>query len=1225
MAINKLRIGGLNSGIDTEAMVKAMSASTMLKLNGNRRKIKKLEAQQVAYRDVISKLQSFRSKYFDVLNKSTFLKSSAIFNQFKALTTVNGEVKTPVGVTVSPSSYAAPGTYTVELLGKATQATMTANTFASNKGLSLDKLNGGETYGFSIKVGSTSKNIVFEAKGNEVLTTAEINDKLKEAFGKTNNGDGIVKIDLNGYTGVFSSSDKKEISFTDFTRLDETETLRRLESLKGGTNTFKIQVDGEIKTFSFNSLDADFFNILFDAGGNLVTDAGKDAHINAEAEKRFAASYDGWVLQSKYKAWNASLVGTTGGVAAGEQKLYEDAFASAKLSDPSITTTYGADLNKWLKDEKIKPLDAYKIVTEDTAYSATYDLGVDPKDVAALQDSAFKLAQSKDKTLTASDKAAWLAANCATEEDAYRYLNFDSIKSLATTDYNSKKSIFDQALAQQYNDLVVRATYNDWAKDTANGVRTEPTGKPLDFPSGFPVTERDRLFDKYYDYREEEQLKTYWDRFYTANKDKAEYAGYANVNAMNDAYTADSDPTLKAAFDKFNVPLDRVSFFNIGYSEFDAFKWAFNEGASRFTSDPLEIGGSPVVIQSLEDFRAGKAVGSNAYTVDWADFAGNAAGPDIDINVGGISARLEATEYASFNNIDDLNTWLTVNGLADLVEVTDNGGGTFSFKATNPDDFFSITSSGAPVPGVTVTAPPKFTASTAAEIYNQTALKNALSSLSFAGGKIIEVNFDENGDAVLNVGFDDKWQRFYAAHKADYSYDKLDDMKAAYDTDTALADAFDSFAGKLDVSYMDAPAENKTLLGINEAPAVQSAAAALTTTLSEMVGKDAFDEKGEVKIKINGADITLRSTMTVTDMINVFSSSNAGVTMTFSSLTNTFEIVAKEYGTGGKVEIQSGAEAGGFLNKLGFGYGTEATPGANLTVNINGQEVQTASNSATVNGVTFTFSSAAKTIYEGGEAFTSVISKDTSSTVSAIKSFVEDYNKLITEVFGMITEKPNKDYHFITDYDIEEMELTDRLVEQWEKAAKVGILYNDSTVTDIMERLRSVMYSSATSIGGSKFALFNIRGYDGTVAIKTSSDYKKHGMLDFDEKALTEAMEINPDEIANLFTNTTDGLMKKLEDVLNYAVKSTGARDDMGILVRKAGLSGGISALDNSIFDQIKGLNETIDRLQTRYDKQQDRYWKQFTNMEKQFAVFNNQSSYITSMFASMSGNNNKR
>ncbi|MDR0196920.1 MAG: flagellar filament capping protein FliD [Oscillospiraceae bacterium] len=402
-----------------------------------------------------------------------------------------------------------------------------------------------------------------------------------------------------------------------------------------------------------------------------------------------------------------------------------------------------------------------------------------------------------------------------------------------------------------------------------------------------------------------------------------------------------------------------------------------------------------------------------------------------------------------------------------------------------------------------------------------------------------------------------------------------------------------------------------------------SATSVTTSTKLSELGVD-FDKNGQATVKINGKEINLTGNMTVAEMVNAINNSGAGVTLVFSPISNTFTLTSKDYGTTAKTEIDSETEDEfGIMRALGFNGGAVYTPGENMELEINGETVEVASNAYTINGTTFSFSPQAVI----GETFETTVSRDYSTAVNAIKSFVEDYNKLIEEVYGYLKEAPPgysdpsaAKYYFLTDDDIEEMGLSERQIEQWEIAAKKGILYNDSTVSTVMEKMRAVMYSGITASDGKTFGLYSIRGNDGTSAITAASDYKKNGMLEFDEQALIEALERNPDDIIKLFTDTENGLMKKLEDTLNFAVKSTGAKDDMGILVQKAGVSTGLSAISNDIFSRIADLNEIISKLEDRYEKQQDRYWKIFSRMEGQFSQLNSQSSFITNMFSSMNG-----
>ena len=259
-----------------------------------------------------------------------------------------------------------------------------------------------------------------------------------------------------------------------------------------------------------------------------------------------------------------------------------------------------------------------------------------------------------------------------------------------------------------------------------------------------------------------------------------------------------------------------------------------------------------------------------------------------------------------------------------------------------------------------------------------------------------------------------------------------------------------------------------------------------------------------------------------------------------------------------------------------------------------------------MNGTNYSFGSAAVI----GETFTNEVTKDFSQAIEAIKSFVTDYNTMITDVYKYLDEEPNDDYYFLTDDDKDEMELSDKQEEKWDTVAKQGLLYNDSTISGIMSKMRTALYSSTTLADGSKMALYNI-------GITASSDYTKHGTLILDEKALTEAFENNAEAITDLFTNTTTGIMSQLDSVLDSAVKTTGAREDKGVLIQKAGLANTSSSTDNTLYDEIKSIKTLIDSLNERYEQQQDRYWSTYSSLESQMSKLNSQTSYITSMLSS--------
>ena len=59
MANNILRMSGMNSGLDTVAIVEAMTAATKLKITKQNRKAITLKWKQEAYQDVTTKLTDF--------------------------------------------------------------------------------------------------------------------------------------------------------------------------------------------------------------------------------------------------------------------------------------------------------------------------------------------------------------------------------------------------------------------------------------------------------------------------------------------------------------------------------------------------------------------------------------------------------------------------------------------------------------------------------------------------------------------------------------------------------------------------------------------------------------------------------------------------------------------------------------------------------------------------------------------------------------------------------------------------------------------------------------------------------------------------------------------------------------------------------------------------------------------------------------------------------------
>jgi len=386
-----------------------------------------------------------------------------------------------------------------------------------------------------------------------------------------------------------------------------------------------------------------------------------------------------------------------------------------------------------------------------------------------------------------------------------------------------------------------------------------------------------------------------------------------------------------------------------------------------------------------------------------------------------------------------------------------------------------------------------------------------------------------------------------------------------------------------------------------------------STKLSEL-GLTA-NAQGNYTFTINGQNFSFGANTTIREMMTaVNTNTKANVEMTFSTLTNTFEIKAKEFGADTELTFADGEQ--GLLAALGFGAGDYTrTNGQNMSLTINGQTVETASNSYSANGMEITVGPNAVLGADG--TFEIVVERDTSAMLDLIKDFVKDYNALIDYVFGYVNEKPDKEYFMLTDTDREELGMTDRQEQKWEERAMKGLLYNDRTLIKLMGDMRVAMFSGIDRGDGTKFGLFSM-------GISTSDNWLNNGKLVINEQKLMSAIEKDIDLITELFTNREDGIMPKLRGIIDSATKTSGDRGERGLLIQRAGMANQSSATSNAIYDQIKRLNSVIANLELRYQKQQDRYWKIFSNLEQQMGQLNSQGDFVSQMGMNNMWGNNK-
>ena len=353
-----------------------------------------------------------------------------------------------------------------------------------------------------------------------------------------------------------------------------------------------------------------------------------------------------------------------------------------------------------------------------------------------------------------------------------------------------------------------------------------------------------------------------------------------------------------------------------------------------------------------------------------------------------------------------------------------------------------------------------------------------------------------------------------------------------------------------------------------------------------------LSEGESYKFSINGESFELDADASVNSLISKVNSSDAGVKLSYSSLTDSFSLEATS--TGAQYGIEILQTEGKILGAL-FGEGA-AVAGTDAKLTINGVETSRSSNTFTFEGITI---NASKTSAE--ESVIGTV-RDSDRVVDTVKSFVEDYNKIVEEFYGYISEDAEYKKHApLTD--AQKKDMSEDEIKQWTEKAKTGLLRNDPNISSFLSSMRSAFYTKVESAGIAAYSI-GIETTEGSLA----------GRLTLDETALRNAIASDPDAVERLFTDSEGGLATKLSQTCeNYAKLSMA---NPGSLVRLAGAEGYTAySKQNDMYLELGRINDRLSDLQNRYEKERQKYWDKFNAMESIIAQYSAQGSMISSSF----------
>lgn len=251
---------------------------------------------------------------------------------------------------------------------------------------------------------------------------------------------------------------------------------------------------------------------------------------------------------------------------------------------------------------------------------------------------------------------------------------------------------------------------------------------------------------------------------------------------------------------------------------------------------------------------------------------------------------------------------------------------------------------------------------------------------------------------------------------------------------------------------------------------------------------------------------------------------------------------------------------------------TNLTAASNAQVVVDGLTVERSTNvfSDVVSGISFTV-----TDVTGGDISFSV-DPDTEGVKQNVQDFVDAYNKVI----GFINTQNSYD----------------------PDATSQSDLFGDSALSSVRTTIQNAIFDVDVSV-----VQADTIGYStlGLVGVDVGSD----GTLSIDDTTFDDKLSTNMEALADLFTDSTDGLMVKLDSAIEGMVDST-------TNVLGDSIPGLFDRKEDTINDLIADIDDQIESLELSLESYEATLVAKYSALEELMAGLNAQSQYLSGVLA---------
>ena len=405
-----------------------------------------------------------------------------------------------------------------------------------------------------------------------------------------------------------------------------------------------------------------------------------------------------------------------------------------------------------------------------------------------------------------------------------------------------------------------------------------------------------------------------------------------------------------------------------------------------------------------------------------------------------------------------------------------------------------------------------------------------------------------------------------------------------------------------DASGKGMTVKSKSEISGNEVNTVSGSAFAYdkqVTADSKVTGSSKLVDLGIAQgtsIKVNGTEIVVDRTTTMDSLVSAMA--KTGINASYDTNQGRFYLSSKNTGVENAFTVEADDVT---LAALGLNL-TDGEAGkidaSDASLVYNGVEYTQATNSFYINGLTMDVSSV------GGEQAFSV-DTDVDGIYDKVKSFVKEYNTLITEMNKLYDASSSRGYEPLTSDEKDAM--TDEDIKNWEDKIKGSLLRRDSTISTLLTSMRTTLNKSVevTNSDGttSRYALSSF----GIV----TSNYTEKGQLHIQGNADDSDFAGLDDKLKAAISDNSEALMKTLTTLGDEIYKNF-----QSSMKRVVGVRSSLTFYnDLEMDDDIKSYKEDVTSLQEKLQDEQDKYYKQFSSMETALTKLQSQQTYISQLF----------